>query len=83
MLEPVCWTLSQAAHILTCVAESTDAGAVRLRVYFDGLAVRVRVCQHAAEAAEWSQHVRHQWEQYGWTPLKTATLSGAPIATGI
>jgi hypothetical protein len=76
MLEPVDWTLSQAAHILTCVADSTDAGAVRLRVYFDGLAVRVRVCRHAAEAAEWSQTVRRQWEQYGWTSTGPATLGG-------
>ncbi len=83
MLEPVDWTLSQAAHILTCVTESTDAGAVRLRVYIDGLAVRVRLCQHASEAAEWSQLLRRQWEQYGWTPPTTATPGGAPLPSGI
>jgi hypothetical protein len=82
MLEPVNWTLSQAAHILTCVAESTDAGAVRLRVYIDGLAVRVRLCQHASEAAEWSQLLRRQWEQCGWTPANPATLGGAPLTSG-
>jgi len=55
---------------------------VRLRVYFDGLAVRVRLCQHASEAAEWSQLLRRQWEQCGWAPASPANLSAAPMASG-
>jgi hypothetical protein len=83
MLEPVDWTLSQAAHILTCVTDSTEAGAVRLRVYFDGLAVRERVCQHASEAAEWSRSVRRQWEEYGWAPSTSTALAGVRAPSGI
>ena len=67
MSQAVDWTLSRATHTLKCVAEATSAGAVRLSVYMDDLAVRIRLCRHASEAAELSRHIRREWEGCGWS----------------